>query len=193
MDSIAAFEIDLLSYSVHRLQPEDAELLQGLFEKCQDYTLLVEGQAVSPTAALDEFQAVPPGKPLSDKFIFGLCGEQGEIVGVLEGICRYPDSTTWWIGLLMLAPEVRGRGVGRQLLQGFSEHVFSNGGKDIMLGVVEDNERACRFWQQMGFTVVRKTEPRQFGKKMQTIYVMRRAANDTGMPARSSWEKPNAP
>jgi GNAT superfamily N-acetyltransferase len=193
MDSMAAFEIDLLGYSVHRLQPEDTELLQSLFEKCQDYAQVVEGQAVSPTAAQDVFQAVPPSKSLSDKFIFGLYDEHGENVGVLEGICCYPDSMTWWIGLLLLVPEVRGRGLGQQLLQSFSKYVLSNGGRAIMLGVVEDNELGYRFWQQMGFNLVRKTEPRQSGKKTQTVYVMRRAANGKCTPEKLALENTNAP
>jgi len=59
-------------------------------------------------------------------------------------------------------------------LRGFSEYVRLHGGKAMMLGVVEDNRRAYRFWQKMGFEVVRKTEPRRFGKKIQSVYVMRR-------------------
>jgi ribosomal protein S18 acetylase RimI-like enzyme len=47
-------------------------------------------------------------------------------------------------------------------------------GTSIMLGVVEENQEAYRFWQQLGFELVRQTEPRPFGKKIQTVYVMRR-------------------
>jgi len=99
---------------------------------------------------------------------------KGDIVGVLEGIRHYPDETTWWIGLLMLAPEVRGRGLGRKLVQGFSEYVRLEQGTSMMLGVVEENRSAYRFWQQVGFELVRQTEPRPFGKKIQRVYVMRR-------------------
>jgi hypothetical protein len=43
-----------------------------------------------------------------------------------------------------------------------------------MLGVVEDNLHAYRFWSNNGFEMVRKTEPRLFGKKNQSVFVMRR-------------------
>jgi hypothetical protein len=43
-----------------------------------------------------------------------------------------------------------------------------------MLGVVEENHSAIQFWSNNSFTVIRKTEPRKFGKKMQAVFVMRR-------------------
>lgn len=174
MDDTPAFEIDVSGYAVRSLKPEEAELLQRLYDQCTDFALVVEGEPFSPTAAQAEFRSIPDGKSLGDKLMFGLINPQGEIVGLLEAVQNYPDETTWWLGLLMLAPELRGQGVGREVLRGFSEYVRMRGGKAMMLGVVEDNRRAYRFWQKMGFEVVRKTEPRRFGKKMQTVYVMRR-------------------
>ena len=76
--------------------------------------------------------------------------------------------------MFLFAPEVRGQGIGQKVMQGFVDHVRASGGKAIMLGVVEDNEHAYRFWERIGFQPVRKTEPRQFGKKIQTVNVMRR-------------------
>jgi hypothetical protein len=52
-----------------------------------------------------------------------------------------------------------------------------------MLGVVEENRAAYRFWQQLGFDLVRQTEPRQFGKKTQAVYVMRRYVTQQSVPA----------
>ena len=87
---------------------------------------------------------------------------------------NYPVDTTWWIGLLLLAPETRGQGLGRKVIDGFTEYVRLEKGRAIMLGVVEENRAAYRFWQQMGFELVSQTEPLIFGKKIQTVYVMRR-------------------
>ncbi len=144
-----------------------------MYDQCADYTWIVEGEPVSPTAAQEEFQTVPPGRSLNDKFIFGLIDPHGEIAGILDAMRHYPDEGVWWIGLLLLAPEVRNQGIGRQLLTRFFEHVRSQGGKAVMLGVVEDNIHAYRFWQHAGFVLVRQTDPRPFGKKMQVVQVMR--------------------
>jgi len=171
----AHFQIDDPHYHVGKLEPEHSALLQKLFDRCADYAMIVEGEGVSPTAAQEIFQAVPPGRSLSDKFMVGLWDRGGDIVGLLEGMRHYPDETTWWIGLLMLAPEVRGRGLGRKLVQSFCEYVRTEHGTSMMLGVVEENQSAYRFWQGLGFELVRQTEPRPFGKKIQVVYVMRKA------------------
>jgi ribosomal protein S18 acetylase RimI-like enzyme len=75
---------------------------------------------------------------------------------------------------LLLDPGMRNQGVGRNLLEAFMEYAHGNGGKAVMLGVVEDNRSAYRFWSQNGFDLVRKTEPRLFGMKNQPVYLMRR-------------------
>jgi RimJ/RimL family protein N-acetyltransferase len=176
--SYPTFQIDDPERVVCRLQAEHTAPLQRLFDKCADFVMLVEGEEASPTAAQDIFQERPAGRSLDDKFLYGLVERNGEIVGLLEGFRHYPDEAIWWIGLLMLAPEVRGRGLGRKLVQSFCDYVCSVQGTAVMLGVVEENRAAYRFWQQVGFEQVRQTEPRPFGKKTQSVYVMRRALAD---------------
>ena len=60
---------------------------------------------------------------------------------------------------------VRGQGLGQKIVEGFVEHAAKEGAQSIMLGVVEENLAAYRFWQKVGFELVRTTEPRPFGKK----------------------------
>ena len=133
----------------------------------------MEGEPVSPTAAQELFLAGPPGRSLADKFVFSLLNRRGEVVGVLEGIRDYPEERIWWIGLLLLAPAIRQQGFGRTIFAGFSDYVRSQNGLAIMLGVVADNHLAYKFWRQIGFEEVRITQPREFGKKRQTVTVMR--------------------
>lgn len=173
MDSAPAFALGLPGYAVHRLWPEDAESLQQLLDRCSDYALLVEGEVASPTAGQDLFREVPPGKQVDDKFVLGIVDGAGRLIGLLEGVRGYPEAAVWWIGLLLLAPEARGHGIGRQLLADFSQYARTQGAAAIMLGVVEENVRAYRFWQQVGFRLVRQTEPRRFGKKAHSVYVLK--------------------
>jgi ribosomal protein S18 acetylase RimI-like enzyme len=175
MTNISVFHIEDPDYSVRELRrPEDIESLQKLFEQCADYAMITEGQGVSPNAAQEIFEEAPPGRSLDDKLIYGLLDKSGNILGVLEGMRHYPDEATWWIGLFMLFPEVRGHGLGRRVIENFSTYVHKNHGTSIMLGVVEENQVAYEFWQRLGFEFVRKTEPRPFGKKTQSVYVMQR-------------------
>jgi GNAT superfamily N-acetyltransferase len=173
-----AFDIALQNYSVHQLSLEDAPSIQRLFDRCLDFMLLVDGRPASPDAAEEEFQDVPPGKSLDDKFVFGIINQENDLLGYLDVMRGYPDETAWWIGLLLLVPETRSRGIGEKMVEGFTEYVRIAGAKAIMLGVVEENKRAYQFWSRMGFEFVRKTKPRPFGNKTQTVSIMRKILLD---------------
>ena len=174
MKNEIAFDVEDQDYSVHLLRHEDIAALQTLYEKCADYMFLVDGHPAGKNAAEEEFQDLPPGKSADDKFMFGIVNPRNELIGLLDAARWYPDEGTWWIGLLLLVPELRSQGIGEQVLKGFTEYVKADGGKAIMLGVVKDNERAYQFWNRMGFEFVRETEPRKFDNKTQTVRIMRR-------------------
>ena len=151
------------------------EAVQTLCETCADFFWLVEGSTVAPGAGLDIFESLPPGRSIEDKFVYGLFNRQNDLLGVLEGLRHYPDEGTWWIGLLLLAPDARQHGLGRKIVQCFFEAVRLAGGTAVQLGVVEDNQAGYRFWRRVGFEPLRITEPRCFGEKLQAVQVLRRS------------------
>lgn len=162
------------NYFVKLLKPEDAVVLQKLYEKCTDFALLTEGQPPLSTAVYDEFEIVPDGKTKQDKYILGLFNLQNNLIGMIESIRDYPDDQTWWLGLMMLIPEQRGQGLGSEFYKLFENWVAAQSAKQVSLLVIEDNKLGLRFWRSLGFEVVRKTEPQQFGKKIHIVYVMSR-------------------
>jgi RimJ/RimL family protein N-acetyltransferase len=183
MDESTIFSLELPAYSAKRLVPEDAEILQQLYEQCTEFALFTDGQPPSPTAAREEFDAVPEGKTTHDKYIFGLFDPNDSLVGMIESIRYYPDHKTWWLGLMMLAPEQRGKGLGSEFYRAFERWVSSQGVPRISLSAIEANESGLQFWKKMGFEVIRKTPPRQFGTKMHELYVLSRAVDVFGQGA----------
>jgi len=175
MDESISFSLELPAYSLKRLVPEDAEVLQQLYEQCTEFAILTDGQPSLPTAAREEFDAVPEGKTTQDKYIFGLFDPDDILVGMIESIRYYPDQETWWLGLMMLAPEQRGKGLGSEFYRAFELWVSGKGVSRISLSVIEANESGLQFWKKMGFEVIRKTPPRQFGTKTHELYVLSRA------------------
>ena len=170
----SVFDIGLQNYSVHHMSLEDIAAIQEIYNKCLDYMLLVDGHAADPNVVEEEFQSVPPGRSNEDKFVFGITASQKGIVGLLDILRWYPEETTWWIDTLLFIPESRSQGLGEKVIQGFIYYVRASGAQGIMLGVVEENIRAYKFWIKMGFEFERETEPRQFGNKMQRVKIMRR-------------------
>lgn len=175
MDSLTGSVLELSGYWARQLEPnKDEGILQQLYEQCTDYSCLIDGHPPSPSAASEEFLAVPEGKTLQDKFMIGLFDACNNLVGLIEGIRYYPDDSTWWVGLMMLAPSQRGEGNGSEFYRAFERWASAHGAQQVSLSVVEENEQGFRFWQKVGFEVTRLTPPRQFGNKTHALYVMRR-------------------
>ena len=143
--------LEVNGYTVRRLSPADAPTLQILYERCSDYHEEHEGIPTHPTAAEEELVAHPPGRPLSDKFSFGIYAPTGEMVGYLDLMRNFPSAGEWWIALLMLDPRVRGSGLGGRIYEAVAKWVVSAGGHTISLGVLEQARRAEQFWRRMGF------------------------------------------
>ena len=166
--------------------PNRSKPLQRLFDQCADFTLLVEGEGVSPDAAQEFFQSVPPGKLIRDKFLYGFLDRKGVIVGVLEGMRNYPDDKTWWVGLLLLVPTSPPAWLGPKdngCLFGICactpghSHYARGGGR----------EPGClSFLAGIGVRVVASDQPRTFGRKIQKVYVMRRELTQKDLATQSS-------
>ncbi len=72
MNNLIDFPLVSSEYSVKQLKAEEAEVFQGLYDRCTDFALLTDGVAFSTTAAREEFEIVPEGKTTQDVYIFGL-------------------------------------------------------------------------------------------------------------------------
>jgi len=178
MSNSIQFELPNSEYIVKRLNPSDTKLLQRFYEQCTDYALLSDGHPPVACAAADEFLALPNGKNLEDKFIFGLFNSHNFLIGVLETIRHYPDEKSWWIGLMMLVPEQRAKGNGSQFYKAYEKWLSQQKAQFVFLAVLEENQLGFAFWQKLGFEVLRIAPPQQFGNKVHRRYVMQRPVID---------------
>lgn len=168
------FEIDIQGYSACRLVHEDIPKIQELFEKCNDYFLLVEGKRAETQTGEEEFLFVPKGKSANDKVVLGIFNQNKILVGYLDTFKGYPDEQSWWIGLLLFIPEFRSKSLGQKVMNGFIDYVQRSGIREIRLGVIEENYKAKKFWKNIRFNDIKTTEPRQFGNKTHRVNIMRR-------------------
>lgn len=167
-------QFDIPGYHVRLIGTETIPKLQGLLEKCADYNLLVSGNPPSATAAQSLLTECPPGRSIEDKVVIGISTTDARLVGVLDAIRGYPRAECWWVGLLLIDPSYRNKGLGRLIYQSFEQWAGQLGGKYILISVIEENEGAYRFWQSLGFEVVEKQPPRQLGNKNQVVITMMR-------------------
>jgi GNAT superfamily N-acetyltransferase len=164
----------LPGYRTNLLHAADQAELQTLLEKCADYSFMVTGSPPKPSAAALLLVDCPAGKTLADKFVFGFYAKKQGLLGVLDAMRDYPTQNDWWLGLLLLVPAQRSKGLGRRIYHSFEQWVSQQGAGRVFLGVVEANQRAYQFWRTMGFTVAEREPGRQFGDTEHVVLVMQR-------------------
>ena len=158
-----------------RLSLADAPELQALYERCTDYHMAHEGTPTRPNAGEEELTSLPPGRTAEDKFPFGIYSPDAELVGYLELFRNYPAEGEWWIGLLMLEPNARRRGLGSEIVRSASDWAARNGAQAIQLAVLENEPVARRFWEWQGFELLRRRPYQsQAEKTSHTVLVLRR-------------------
>ncbi|MDP3855636.1 N-acetyltransferase [Phenylobacterium sp.] len=140
----------LEGYQLVALGEADVANLQRLQERCADFKTLVTGAAPGPEAAAELLAAAPPGLPLERKQVIGVLAS-GDLVGAIDLLRDFPEDRTWYLGLMMLAPEARGGGLGTRLYGALTAWVADCGGERIRLVVQRQNPRALAFWTRMGF------------------------------------------
>lgn len=84
-----------------------------------------------------------------------LCIEDGKIVGTTSfSRSRFEQFAGWGeIISIYLLPDYMGRGYGRALLEAAVDELKKMGYADVFLWVLEENSRARRFYEKMGFTL----------------------------------------
>lgn len=129
------------------------EELQDLLERCEDFEVLVTGHPPDPHAAKDLLTEVPPDHPLRDKFVVGVWTEQG-LTAAIDLLRDFPQPHVWYLGLLLVAPDARGSGLGERILEALKTWVRGHGGRAIRLVVQDQNPAALRFWLRHGFVQI---------------------------------------
>ena len=165
------------THSVHYLTHDDIPQVQELLERCQEFWWISEGQRVPADAASSNFADGPPNYDPKRMIFLGIYSPVGRLVGFLTTPPDYPEEGDWYIGLMVLDPDARGRGLGEAVYRAFEDWVASQGGRRVLLAVVDDNPRGRNFWERMGFTPLRIVAPRLHGVKTQGMLEMERRVN----------------
>lgn len=76
--------------------------------------------------------------------------EQGALLGLIGGYVNDHARQTAYVSSFVVAQEVEGKGVSRQLFERFCELAKSSGMNVVSLNVRADNPRAIAFYRKMG-------------------------------------------
>jgi ribosomal protein S18 acetylase RimI-like enzyme len=59
--------------------------------------------------------------------------------------------------------------LGRRIVQAFEHWAAQPGARRIVLGMLEENQKACIFWKNMGFKFIEKRSPAQSGNRNHVV------------------------
>lgn len=135
-------------------QAEHTEDALDLATRAEDYVVLEIGHAADMAFIDSFFTATPPG--LSSKDLRHFLVTEGRAIAGMVCIAQgYELPTDWWIGLVLLDPAFRGRGIGTAVLQLVQKRARDAGMEMLKLSVLEANPRATQFWIREGFVLHR--------------------------------------
>jgi ribosomal protein S18 acetylase RimI-like enzyme len=151
---------------IRALTPEtDTAALRDLFARAADYVMLETGQPPGDSQITGFFTGAPPGIDPATSLRLGMFLPGGQLVAIADLAFGYPNPDDAYIGLLLIDPNHRGKRLGQQMLG----HVFASAStrkaRRILIAVLEDNPKAQRFWQKMGFVEDLRGPPTQMGSK----------------------------
>ena len=143
------FEIE--QYRACFLSPENIPALDSLCYRCSDYYRMATGSPPGPDAGYELYFDLPPGKEMEDKFLLGFFNREGKMVGIVDMIRDYPVKTVNYIGLMLIDPSERRKGLGEKIIDRLLEWLKQSNVNELRLGVVRQNTSALNFWKKVGF------------------------------------------
>jgi ribosomal protein S18 acetylase RimI-like enzyme len=144
-------------------EPGEVLALQRVIAAAPRFALAVTGLPPGPGDAQSMFTVLPEGTPYDDKFVYGVC-LGGQMIGCADVVRGYPDPSTAFIGLLLIAEDSRRRGCGTTAYQTLESVILGwDGVERIRLSVVESNPEAVPFWRSVGFEPTGETKPYRRG------------------------------
>jgi len=156
-------------YRVAIIPRTSDNLVLDLYKDCHEYFEIVEDKKPGMEHVVELFEDVPPGKEIEDKFIIGIY-TGSRLMGVVDLIRDYPEAKSWIIGLYMIHPDFRSSGLAQVVHSKLAEFVDKAGGEKIVIGVVEDNTIALKFWSKLGYKRSREVT-QTYGNKTSLIFV----------------------
>ena len=144
---------------------EDAAAVLGLYDRAAAYILFETGRPLHAHSAEDLFRNVAPGGDPSTSLKLGLF-EDGLLMRLGDLAFGYPRSRDAYLGLMLLAPEGRGRGLGLRFLRHVEAAARERGATRLLLAALEGNHCGRAFWEREGFASPRVYPAVQLGERM---------------------------
>jgi len=141
--------------TIRRVQPQDAAQVWALrLEMLADYPLAylqTLDQAASKSFRLYQQRALANSKGSEVAQFLAFAGEV--LVGQVIAVAHDPAATTSTLAAVYISPQFRGRGLLCALVEAAADWSTAVGRPELVLEVVDGNDRALRAYAKLGFVV----------------------------------------
>ncbi|MFG2355793.1 GNAT family N-acetyltransferase [Streptomyces sp. NPDC048521] len=142
---------------VRELGPADEGPLLTLFDECEDWFVAATGLPSGPGDVQSLFYALPEGADPDDKVLL-VVERDGVVAGVVDAVRNHPEPGAVAVGLFLLAPWARGRGLGRAVAASLLARAE---GASVVTATVPPGWRSGEaFLRRLGFTLTSDAAPR---------------------------------
>ncbi len=157
----------------------DGEMLQAILEEAPGYSVAVTGLPPAADAGRALLEELPVGTDERNKYVFAV-REGDELVGCADVLRGYPEPTTAFLGLLLIAESRQGEGLGRRVSSALESVMREWGCTKVRLAVVESNECALGFWSAVGFVDTGERVDYQNGRVDSLLILMEKRLDQVG-------------
>lgn len=145
-------------YVIRKLNNNDESILQNLCDRCADFYIMSEGKPPKKSTARNNLESLPPNKDYSDKIVWGIFKNEDQLIAVIDIVKDFPNEKEYIIGLMMIDPVERGKGIGSKLHDWLKEWCLELGVNKLRIGVITDNNRGYNFWTKLGYKEVKRVK-----------------------------------
>lgn len=146
-------------------------LVLAFLHEAADYIALERGAPPDDSLVEEFFTDAPPGSNPAESLRLGLF-DQGHLVAIAEMGWNHPGPTDAYLGLLIVSPAARGRGLGQHVLRHLEDQARARGKTALYLAVLDANPRGRAFWEREGFRVTLPDRQVTLGEKTQIAHRM---------------------
>ncbi|WP_446896954.1 GNAT family N-acetyltransferase [Clostridium sp. LBM24168] len=165
------YAADGCEIKITKIDNDNIDIIFEFCKRCNDYYMMHGGVEASRKDVEEIFEELPPGKNYNDKFVFGIFKNYDKLIGIIDIVKNFPVSNQWMLGLMLIDPMERRKGLGRIVHCRLTEWAGGLGAESFRIGVVDKNIEGLRFWKSLGYREIRKAEI-QLKNEVNKLYVM---------------------
>lgn len=151
--AVMPLDLDLADprFRIRDLEPTDEPSVLALFDAAEDWFTATTGQPAAPGDVQSLYYVLPEGAAFDDKAILVIESE-GRIVGLIDAVLRHPTASTCSVGMFLLHPAHRRRGIGSRAVSLLLGELAARGHTEVVASVAAELRPGRAFLTSLGFT-----------------------------------------